>query len=65
MEDDSIDMETALKTTVSMWKMTVSIWHILSLCIEVERCVACGKSLHGMKQSYNVWLQIFGCETES
>ena len=32
MEDDSIDMEGDLKMTASIWKMTVSIWDVMSLC---------------------------------
>jgi hypothetical protein len=41
MEDEGIDMDDELKMSVSTWEMTVmiwssqiSIWDILSLCLE-------------------------------
>jgi len=34
MEDDRIDIKDDHNMTVSTWEMVVSIWDILSLCLE-------------------------------
>jgi len=40
MEHDSIDMEDDLKMMLSIWKMTLSMWNIVSLCLH-------GSNRHG------------------